>query len=76
MEWLFFILSFLESYVVIIPYLLVGALLCRKVCRISFANVWTLILTDLAFWAIFLLGFIVVAFAAQVVIMFRHAEKV
>ena len=76
MEWLLFVLSFPESYVVIVPYLALGLWVYRVIHRSHFASVWALLLMGLVFWVIFLLGLAAVIFAAGIVITFRHAERV
>ena len=76
MQWLLFILSFPESYVIIVPYSLIGIWLYRMMYRSHFSSTWTLLLAGLIFWFTFLLGFLAVAFVAQVFIIISHAEKV
>ncbi|AMJ65871.1 hypothetical protein AXW84_10850 [Hymenobacter sp. PAMC 26628] len=76
MELISFLLCYWEFYTFEIIYLLVSVWAYRAISRRKFISTKRLLLTGIAFWILFLMGFCSVAIAALVLIMFTHAEKV
>jgi hypothetical protein len=76
MDWLSLLFSCWEFYALAIPYLICGVGAYRLIGRRQHPNAWALLWTGILFWVIFLLGLFAIAMAAEIIIMFRHAEKV
>jgi hypothetical protein len=76
MDLVLFLLAYWEFYAFVAPYLLFGFWTYRWIGRRVFTNSWTLFAAGILFWLVFLAGFVVVSFAAELFIMFRHAEHV
>ncbi|GAA4021186.1 hypothetical protein GCM10022409_00990 [Hymenobacter glaciei] len=76
MKLFLFLLSYWEFYVFEIPYMMAAVWIYRTLSRKQYRNVWTQLVTGALFWIVFFLGFIAVAFGAEILIMLRHAENI
>jgi hypothetical protein len=74
MDLVAFLLSNWETYVFVVPYLFFGFWIHRWLVRKAFRNAWMLLAAGLLYWLLFLAGLVVVAFAAEVFLMYRYAE--
>ena len=76
MKLILFLPAYWEYYAFAVPYLVFGFWTYRWIARRAFMNSWVPLAAGMVFWLVFLTGFLVVSFAAEVFIMFQHAEHI